>query len=314
MHVRRNAREVAVLAPAKINLFLEVLAKRTDGYHEIETLLLPISVFDGLTFRPSEQQRIVLECRLVAGDVARIANFDRSSPAAHELHSSEIPQGPENLVWKAAALLQQRAAVAQGAHICLLKRIPAAAGLGGASSDAAAALLAANLGWNLGWSTEHLRELASELGSDIPFFLAGGAGLGRGRGETIEKVRAMRLNVVVVKPPVGLCTPHVYRRCQAASNPRTAAAASRHLASGPVALLAGELHNQLEPAAAGLTPWIERLRDRFSTQGFYGHRMSGSGSSYFGICRSRKHGRRVAAILRAQSLGSVMLTETASNR
>lgn len=311
MHVRQNLHEVAILAPAKVNLFLEVLAKRPDGFHEIETLLLPITLFDELTFRATRHPQIELTCRVVAGEVARLANSS-SRHAAHELQDLQIPQGPENLVWKAIALLKQRARVEWGAAVGLIKRTPAAAGLGGASSDAAAALLAANRGWNLGWSAQQLRELGSELGSDIPFFLAKGAAIGRGRGDRMEQVATTRLVLVIVKPPVGLSTPLVYRHCRPAPQRCSVNLARKYLAIGALPLLAKELHNQLQPAATALTPWIERLRGRFIMQGLAGHQMSGSGSSYFGICRSRRHGRRIAATLRSQSLGSVHLAETAS--
>jgi 4-diphosphocytidyl-2-C-methyl-D-erythritol kinase len=209
MHVRRLPAHVEVLTPAKINLFLEVLGKRADGYHEIETLLAAVTLYDRLTFIPDGQNEIRLEVRWALGLAAKDARPSNGPVTARELLSAEIPHGPENLAWRAAALLQQRSGTRRGATIRLVKRIPAAAGLGGASSDAAATLVAANEAWELNWPQHRLISLAGELGSDVPFFLAGGAAVARGRGERVASVRAPRLHVMIVRPPVGLSTPQV---------------------------------------------------------------------------------------------------------
>jgi 4-diphosphocytidyl-2-C-methyl-D-erythritol kinase len=194
----------------------------------------------------------------------------------------------------------------------LVKRIPAAAGLGGASSDAAAALVAANLGWNLGWTRERLMELAAELGSDVPFFLTEvGAAVCRGRGEQIAPLRAARLHVVVVRPPVGLSTPQVYRRCRPAAAPASVQNLRQALECGNAAGVARQLANRLQAPAAELTTWIGQLEDEFSRQDCLGHQMSGSGSSYFGICRSARHAQRVASRLRARQAGMVYAAATA---
>jgi 4-diphosphocytidyl-2-C-methyl-D-erythritol kinase len=199
--------------------------------------------------------------------------------------------------------------------------------VGGASSDAAAALVAANLGWNLGWSRERLAELAAELGSDVPFFLGciavgglrgdsvgglrGSAAICRGRGERIETLRAARLCMVIVRPPVGLSTAEVYRRCRPASSPASVQNLRQALECGMGPRAARHLANRLQAPAVELTPWIERLAEEFSRQDCLGHQMSGSGSSYFGICRSDRHARRVAARLRARRAGTVCAAATA---
>jgi 4-diphosphocytidyl-2-C-methyl-D-erythritol kinase len=193
----------------------------------------------------------------------------------------------------------------------VVKRIPAAAGLGGASSDAAAALAAANLAWQLRWPRTRLAELAADLGSDIPFFFGSGAGVGRGRGEQIESLAVPAgMHVVVVRPPVGLATREVYQRCTPAERPRSVAPMARALEQGRWSQVAQHLHNRLEPAAEQLTPWIARLRRVFERLACLGHRMSGSGSSYFGICRHAGHARRVAARLRGENLGYVQVAST----
>ena len=170
MHVHRSASGIEVLAPAKLNLFLEVLAKRSDGFHEIETLMVPIGWYDiALISRPI-RRRISLACEQVTQS------------------SDPVPTGDDNLVVRAVKLLRDRSGTSQGARLRLVKRIPAASGLAGGSSDAAAALVAANLGWQLNWPREQLASLAAELGSDVPFFLGRGPAICRGRGEIMEPV------------------------------------------------------------------------------------------------------------------------------
>jgi 4-diphosphocytidyl-2-C-methyl-D-erythritol kinase len=125
---------------------------------------------------------------------------------------------------RAVELLRRRACITAGARLHLVKRIPVAAGLGGGSSDAAAALVAANLGWDLGWSGDELAELGSQLGSDVPFFLGRGTAICRGRGEHVVPIAGFgRQSFVVVKPPAGLSTSAVYARCRPDYEPRRVA-------------------------------------------------------------------------------------------
>jgi 4-diphosphocytidyl-2-C-methyl-D-erythritol kinase len=302
MYVRKLGTRTLVHTPAKLNLSLEVLGKRGDGFHEIETLMVAVMVFDTLTFEPTDAGEIVLCCRWASGMAAR---------TTADVPLGDVPAGTDNIVWRAAQRLRERANVSRGARIELTKRIPAAAGLGGASSDAAATLVAANLGWQLGWSDENLSALAAELGSDIPFFLGRGAAICRGRGERIENIQPARLYVVVARPPVGLKTPEVYAACRPAESPQSSARLAAALARGQVAAASRMLNNRLEEAAMRLTPWIGRLRGEFERLDVLGHQMSGSGSSYFGICRHARHARRAAARLRSRGVGTVFAAATA---
>ena len=311
MHVRRHATQIEVATPAKVNLFLEVLAKRPDGYHEIETLLTAITLYDSLYFTATTSPLIDLDCRWGHGLAARDEQATRGSLLVRERTPAEIPLGSENLVWRAAALLRERAGIQAGATIRLIKRIPAAAGLGGASSDAAATLVAGNLAWQVGWQRSQLIELAAELGSDVPFFFMGGAAVARGRGELLTGIAPPRLQLVVVKPPVGLSTPAVYQGCSTANPPRGVARLGGLLAAGRVREAAMQLVNDLQPAAARLTPWIATLQAEFARMPVLGHQMSGSGSSYFGLCRSARQARRIAARLRGRNLGAVTTATTA---
>jgi 4-diphosphocytidyl-2-C-methyl-D-erythritol kinase len=296
MRIHRSAKQFVVHAPAKVNLFFEVLGKRDDGYHEIETLMCPIDLYDTLYFQEEPSGQLELTCR-VSGRVG--------------VQDGEIPQGPENLAWRAVDLLRRRAGVTAGATLRLVKRIPAAAGLGGGSSDAAAALMLANLGWNLGWSRPQLHRLAAELGSDVPFFLSGRPAICRGRGERVDEVAGIGpLNLVLVRPPAGLATAAVYGACRPAACPNRLTPLLEALGRGDLRASGRLLFNRLQPAAESLSPWIARLRREFEGMDCLGHGMSGSGTSYYGLCRHARHARRIARRFAANGVGSVFVVRS----
>jgi 4-diphosphocytidyl-2-C-methyl-D-erythritol kinase len=293
---------VKALAPAKLNLFLEVLSRREDGFHEIETLMTAVSIFDTLRFEARDDTQLLLSCQQPLGQ--------RAAGTVTTL-MGQVPVGSGNLVVQALELVRRQAGEPFGAHVHLIKRIPSMAGLGGASSDAAAALRAANLGWNLNWSENRLRHMAAELGSDVPFFLHPTAAICRGRGEEVESIETSgSLHVVIARPPAGLATPEVYRNCQVADQPVAVSPVRGALQQGDAVGVGRHLHNRLQPAAAKLSPWIDRLRDAFNRLCCLGHQMSGSGTSYFGICHHSRHARRVAACLRSEGCGLVTVART----
>jgi 4-diphosphocytidyl-2-C-methyl-D-erythritol kinase len=200
--------------------------------------------------------------------------------------------------------------------VALVKRIPAAAGLGGGSSDAAAALRLANSAWQLELPPAHLAELAAEVGSDVPFFLSGGAAICRGRGEQVERLYGCGAqHFVIVKPPECLSTADVYR-----AHDSLMEAAGPQLSSSSQSMLSSSIsrrvppgqwmRNRLQSAAASISPWVGRLRSAFDRLDFACHQLSGSGSAYFGVCRHARHARRLATILRTQSLGLVFATRS----
>ncbi|MEN6451620.1 MAG: 4-(cytidine 5'-diphospho)-2-C-methyl-D-erythritol kinase [Thermoguttaceae bacterium] len=294
MRIRRSPTEVVIQAPAKLNLFFEVLAKRTDGFHEIETLMCPIDLYDTLHFREDSGGKVRLRCRWAVD----------GSPGGCGL--DQVPEGPDNLVFRAVELVRRRAGVCRGAELLLTKRIPAAAGLGGGSSDAAAALVAANEGWQLGRSPGELADWAAELGSDVPFFLAGGPAVCRGRGERVTPVSGLGgLSFVVVRPPEGLATAGVYGACRPAAAPRPVGCLWEAFKQGDWAEAGRLLWNGLQPAAESLSPWVKRLEQAFAQLDCLGHAMSGSGTSYFGLFRHVRHARRSARRLRASGVGTV---------
>lgn len=287
-----------VSTPAKLNLFLEVLAKRPDGYHELETLMVTVSLFDTLRFTLAPTPEITLHnqwCIATRQDSAR----------------KLLPAGPENLVLRAASLLTQETGVRLGVHIDLLKRIPLAAGLAGGSSDAAATLIGLNRLWQLGLSSVELQTLGARLGSDVPFFLANAAAaICRGRGEIIQPLPLnTTLHFVIVKPPVGLSTAQVFQSCQPAQSPRSADDLVRSLHHGHVAKAGSLLFNRLGTPAEQLCDQVSGLRQRFEDLPVWGHLMSGSGTSYFGLCHNRQQARQLAGRLRSAQSGQVFVVQ-----
>jgi 4-diphosphocytidyl-2-C-methyl-D-erythritol kinase len=260
-----------VQAHAKLNLYLRVVGRRPDGFHELETVFQSIDLADELTVELADDLRLTGGC-------------------------AEAPPGPENLVLSAAAALREAAGGQGGAVIHLEKRIPVGAGLGGGSSDAAAMLLALNRLWGLELPHERLAALAAGLGSDVPFGLRGGTAVGRGRGEILEPLPTPRLWSVLVRPPFPVPTAQAYGLYRPAppESPQLEAFLTA-LATGDAARLAPLLRNDLEAGVFGAWPELEALREHLLTAGAVGARMTGSGSVLFGLARDERHARVVAA-------------------
>ncbi len=281
MLITRYVNDVVVWAPAKVNLYLEVLAKRPDGYHELETLLVAVSLFDTLVFREVPTPELHLRC-----DVR------------------DLSTGPDNLIVRAARLLQQHAPSARGADIRLVKRIPMAAGLAGGSTDAAATLAGLNALWGLGLPPSELAGLAAQLGSDIPFFFATPAAWCTGRGEQTRAVPLARQQwFVLVCPPVGLATADVYRTLTVPAQPQSGASILVALGRGDPEEIGRRLHNRLQPVAEALCPRIGEEYARLAALRPAGQLMSGSGSSLFALCRDRREAQRLAQELRQSADG-----------
>jgi len=180
-----------LLAPAKINLSFEIKGQRADGFHEIETLMAPISLADRMTIER-------------AGDDGEI-RFSCDDPS--------LPVGDDNLVVRAAKLFRERTKVTSGVTVSLEKKIPHGAGLGGGSSDAASTLLGLNEIFAAGLSLDELLLLAAELGSDVPFFIVRSAAVCRGRGEIVERMTFdANFHLLLLKPDFGVPTPWAYGR------------------------------------------------------------------------------------------------------
>jgi 4-diphosphocytidyl-2-C-methyl-D-erythritol kinase len=314
MNLRQNETKRIVNAPAKLNLFLDVLGRRADGFHELETLMVPIRLFDSLAFEPTPAV-----AKRPGEILFRLRVCDRGRRAGEAF--AGVPTGGDNLVVRALELLRERSGCQLGAKVELVKRIPTGAGLGGGSSDAAAALELANRAWGIDWSHERLSRLAAELGSDVPFFLSHGAAICRGRGEIVERLPGLApLHAVVVKPPSALATRAVYERFDAlppseripfAKGGRDRLSAlTGALRKGTLFELDRWIGNRLQAAAESLSTWIGRARGEFAALDVLGHQLTGSGIAYFGICRHARHARRLASILMTRQLGLVYVTRS----
>jgi 4-diphosphocytidyl-2-C-methyl-D-erythritol kinase len=258
-------------ASAKVNLVLEVLGKRPDGYHELSTVMQAVDLFDRLTV-----------------EAAATITLETSEPA--------LPTDDRNLVVRAAHLLREAAGIETGARIVLDKRIPLAAGLGGGSSDAAATLLGLNRLWRLRWRRERLVELAVKLGMDVPFFLGRGRALGTSRGEVLSALPAVGgYALVLVNPGVGLSTQEVYGRvppgwrAEAEGTKRMLDALKKR----SVVRVAGALTNHLEHWVEPTLPVIGRMKAALLAAGALGAAMSGSGPTVFGLARSLDQARQI---------------------
>jgi 4-diphosphocytidyl-2-C-methyl-D-erythritol kinase len=282
----RTVNGLLVRAPAKVNLFLEVLGKRPDGYHDLATLMVAVGLYDTLEFKEDRSTAFGLDLAPRPEDPA---GEDRPSLAT----------GPENLIWRAAELLRQRTGCAGGARVRLHKRIPLAAGLAGGSSDAAATLLGLNRLWRLGLRRDELAALGAELGSDVPFFFAAPAAWCTGRGEVVEPLRPGRpLWLVLACPPVGLSTAAVFRALAPPEAPVDGAALRRAVEVGDVDEAGRRLFNRLQPVAEALCPPVAaaaRVLARYPRRGCgAGSLMSGSGTTLFVLCRGPAEAQRIA--------------------
>ncbi|HVT27777.1 MAG TPA: 4-(cytidine 5'-diphospho)-2-C-methyl-D-erythritol kinase [Lacipirellulaceae bacterium] len=310
MDLREDDFKRTAHAPAKLNLFLDVLGRRGDGFHDLETMMVPIRLADQVSFTPTPKE--------AHGHAGRILFDVRTCwPVRSPPQPPEIPAGSDNLIVNALELFRRRSGCSRGAHVQLVKRIPWGAGMGGGSSDAAAALKLANRGWHIDWSDERLSALAAEVGSDVPFFLSHSPAICRGRGERVERLPLLpTLYFVVVKPPAALRTNDVYRShdSMAGSKPITARGSldrlKTSLSHGDWCNLGRWMQNRLQAAASLLSPCVDELRRTFAELDFVGHQLTGSGSAYFGVCRHAQHARRLATILRTRQLGLVYATRS----
>ena len=279
-------------SPAKLNLFFEILGKRNDGYHEILSLVCPISIYDTISFDPSDDPQLTLQMS-GAGD--------------------DVSAGSDNLVFKAFEKLRNNYGVKTGGVINLVKRIPSQAGLGGGSSDAATALMLGNDVWNLKLNTDELAKIGAELGSDVPLFLYEKSVICRSRGEAIEPIADIpTLHFVLLKPPIGLSTPEVYKKYSEVKP-------DKHKSIEPLlaAIQTGEpdqigplLFNRLEQAAELIWPEMHKYMQMFAEFDCPAVRMSGSGTTIFALCRNRVHAEQVADSLRKQNSGLVFMVDS----
>ena len=253
---------LSLKAYAKINLGLEVLGKRPDGYHEVAMIMQSVGLHDIVKLSRREEA-ITLSC-------------DRT----------DLPCDPSNLAYRAAALLRQEFGATPGVHIELTKRIPLAAGLAGGSTDAAAVLKGLNRLWRLALSPVELEQLAARLGSDVPFCLWGGTSLATGRGEILTPLPDFTGHgVVLLNPPLQVSTAWVYGNYRgAAGNRRRDISSLRHsIEQQDFLAVAGALFNNLETVTIPAYPQVAAIKEQLLQAGAAGVLMSGSGPTVFAL-------------------------------
>lgn len=276
---------LAVKSFAKLNLYLRILGKRQDNFHNLSTLFVRIDLAD----------KIILKCR-------------QDNRVSITTNNHQVPADSTNLCYRAAALLKQQLKLKQGIEIGLNKHIPVGAGLGGGSANAASVLLGLNKFWKLNLSRQKLVRLAARLGSDVPFFIHQAKfGLGAGRGDKIQALRGLsKVNLwfVLVYPNFKVSTPLIYRKYDAylAKNKRFSRLT---MPSQNVKILISELlkkgpgfdpnllFNSLEPVTEALYPQVTQVKKALSGMGLDKVMMSGSGPAVFAVCDSRLAAQKI---------------------
>jgi 4-diphosphocytidyl-2-C-methyl-D-erythritol kinase len=275
-----NVPLVTLRTHAKINLFLNVGARRADGFHAIETIFHAIDLSDDMELGPRPDAEIDVRMTFATGV------------------RGEVPVREDDLVFRAAILLARRVGVEAGARIDVTKRIPIGAGLAGGSANAAGALIGLNELWGAALGRRDLQELAQELGSDVPFCLVGGTARGTGRGEVLVPLSVpAELWFVLGLSRDSLATSDVYRTWdELPAEPETSAVSMvEALAAGKAKEVGLLLHNDLEAAALRLRPELIEKKELILQAGALGACLSGSGPTLFGLAADERHAREIAA-------------------
>lgn len=251
-------------AHAKINLSLDVLGKREDGYHELRMIMQTVALHDTVLLEPIPEG-IILECR-----------------------SKWVPEDRTNTAWKAADLIKCKFGIKSGLKIRIIKRIPVAAGLAGGSSDAAAVLRGVNELFSLGLGFDDLRQLGKHVGADVPYCISGGTVLAEGIGEKLTKLPDFSgIDVVLVKPRIGVSTAWVYRNlqiCEIADRDRPdTELLSEALKMRDTGTIAENMKNVLENVTIHYYDIVRQAKEKLMETGALGSMMSGSGPTSFGL-------------------------------
>jgi 4-diphosphocytidyl-2-C-methyl-D-erythritol kinase len=276
---------VKIRAPAKINLRLRVVGRRVDGYHLVDTIMLPVSLYDEISI--DKGRKIGKKTGL-----KDLLSVTCDNPL--------VPQGNKNLAYKAASIIFDAKGIDQFVQIHIRKRIPVGAGLGGGSTDAAATLVGLNRLFGLRYTSAQLEKLASTLGADVPFFIRGVPARARGIGERLTPLQKVpRFWLIILYPNLPVATAWVYNNLRAKLT-KAIVNTSINLTLGNPARFRKLLVNDLETVTMGRYPRIGLLKEELVQQGAVGALMSGSGSSVFGVFPSRRSAEHAFRQLRKE--------------
>lgn len=264
--------EIIEKAPAKLNLCLDMLYSREDGYHELEMIMTSVDLNDYLTFQE------------ISGNEIRLS-----------ANGYSVPLDDRNLVYQAIELLKKKFSISKGLEVEIEKNIPIAGGLGGGSSDCAATFRALNKMWNLGLTLEEMAEMGASIGSDVPYCIYGNTAFVSGRGEKIKKIRDMKSCwILLVKPVKGVSTKYAFTRLdntEDVNHPDIKKLCSA-IEAGDFECMCQSMGNILEEAVKDLCPNIAKIKKHLFSLGAQGAMMSGSGSSVFGLFQNQKKALR----------------------
>lgn len=281
-------KKIKIDAHAKINLSLDVLKRREDGYHELEMIMQQLALKDVVTIE------------------------ERASGLTIESNSKEIPLNTSNLAYKAYNIIVEKFNIKKGIHIYIEKNIPVAGGLAGGSTDAAAVLKGLNTLWELNLSEEQLMDIGLRIGADVPYCIMGGTALAKGIGEKLTRINSFsNRHILIANPGFNISTAYVYNNLKLdkiTDRPQTEALL-RHIESGDTKLVAKEMKNVLETVTIKENPILNKIKEQMLVHGALGSLMSGSGPTIFGIFDAPKDLARCEENLK-HSIKTVLSTKT----
>jgi len=255
-------------AYGKINLSLDVLRRKSNGYHEVKMIMQQINLKDIVTIEEIEGNQVIIES-----------------------NNTKVPTDSSNLVYKAWKLLSEKSGISKGVRIHIEKNIPVAAGLAGGSSNAGAVLKGINKLWDLGLTTEELMEIGLNIGADVPYCILGGTALAEGIGEKLTKLPSFKHKyILIANPGVEVPTPYVYKNLDLSNideHPRTKELI-KAMEENDLKFISENMMNLLETVTIKKEPIVQEIKDTMTEHGALGSLMSGSGPTVFGIFDNRK--------------------------
>ena len=272
------------LSPAKVNLVLKVLSKRPDGYHNIFSIVDPVSLYDLIHIEEADH-----DCIIVKDD------------------KGLLPEGEQNTLYRAAKRIKETYSVRKGVRIYVEKKIPIGSGLGGPSSNAATVLKALSGMWCLSVTDEEFVDLGRSIGADVPLFLYGKSCIMEGIGDIITPIKLPRLRYLIVYPEFVLSTKEAYSRLKIVltNNENDIKLMGNFKNIGDIA---GTLENDLEQVGMTMCPQIKTIKDILMERGAVGALMSGSGSSVFGVFRNERDVEKASRFV--QNIGSIFMVHS----
>ena len=286
--------QISLKALAKINLGLDVLRRREDGYHEVSMIMQTIDLYDDLTMEKTDEPEITIRTNW---------NF--------------VPVNQDNLVYRAIAMLREEFQIQEGVRVSLQKRIPVAAGLAGGSSDCAAALYGMNRLFQLHLSKEELMERGARLGADVPYCILRGTALAEGIGEKLTVLDPMvECSVVIAKPPISVSTKWVYEHLKLDADMKHPDIKKQveDIRRGDLEAICADMGNVLQDVTIPEYPVIGTIKDKMMEYGAVGSMMSGSGPTVFGIFTNAGQARKAKAAIKAAGLAkAVYVTKIFNN-